>query len=428
MNILWITNIPFGKLIGLAGLIGENTGGSWLNAALNDFVGESRFSLTVVTIGRVDTIKTLTEDNITYCLLPGGFPLEYNQKKDKNIKNWQYVKDSFKPDIVHVWGTEFSHGYLALKVMQGIPSVVYIQGLLESISRYYLAGMSEKELKRNITFRDILKLDWLKRAQTKCEVRSLIEAEIINISGNVIVENRWCASHCLNINNKCNIYKCELNIKEDFFKIKWAKENTEPYTIMCNAAGYSIKGLHILLKALSRVVQKYPKTKLFIPGDIIILKKSLLERIKEDGYTQFIKKLIIKFNLEKNIVFLGRLSSENMAKHMSTTNVFVMPSSIENHSSTLIEAMIVGAPCVASYVGGIPEYVTHKENGLLYRFEEYEMLAEHIIDLFTDLDYAAKLGSNARNSMWLARSSVDLKEKLISIYNKIINTKNELIT
>ena len=59
------------------------------------------------------------------------------------------------------------------------------------------------------------------------------------------------------------------------------------------------------------------------------------------------------------------------AQEMETANVFVMPSSIENHSSTLIEAMIVGVPCVASDVGGISELITHGKTGFLYRFEEY---------------------------------------------------------
>lgn len=391
MNVLWITNIPFGKLMGLAGQTGINTSGSWLDAALDDFAGDSRFHLTVVTVGRVKTVKTLTERNLTYCLLPGGLPSEYNHLKNSNIKHWEYVGKIFKPDIIHVWGTECTHGYLALKSMRDIPSVVYIQGLLESISRYYLAGMSKKELINNVTFRDIIKFDWITRSQKNYEKKSIVEAEIIKIAKNVIVENKWCLSHCKNIFQECNVYKCALNIKDVFFTIKWKTENIQPFTIMSNAAGYPIKGLHILIKALSRVVLKFPEAKLLIPGERSPFEKNYLERIKENGYAKFIRTLIKQYGLEKNIIFLGPLSSEQMAKQMSTTNVFVVPSSIENHSSTLIEAMMVGAPCVASYVGGIPEYVKHQENGLLYRFEEYEMLAEHICEVFSDIHYATKL-------------------------------------
>ena len=165
MNVLWICNIPFGKLRNLAGLTEGNTSGSWLSAALSDFVDDSSFNLIVVTVGRVRKMKVLIEKNITYCLLPGGYPSEYNYKKESNKKIWMNIKNKYNPDIIHVWGTEFTHGYVALKSMPEIPSVIYIQGLLESICRYYLAGMTKKELLKSITFRDIIKFDWITRKQ-----------------------------------------------------------------------------------------------------------------------------------------------------------------------------------------------------------------------------------------------------------------------
>jgi L-malate glycosyltransferase len=420
MNILWISNIPFGKLLDLAGIIGENTSGSWLNAALSGFVGDSKYNLTVVTVGRVKSIRSIVENNITYCLLPGGYPSEYNYKKKSNEKYWQNIKEKYKPDIVHVWGTEFTHGYLAIKLMLDIPSVIYAQGLLESISRYYLAGITKSELIKSITIRDLIKFNWITRQQKDYFKRSYIEAEMIRSSGNVIVENAWCSSHCLDIIYSCKIYKCALSIRNEFFELKWVKEKIDPFTIMCNAAGYPVKGLHILIKALNRVVKKYPTTKLYIPGEKSPFGKSIFQKIKENGYTKFIRTLIEDLKLENNIIFMGRLSPKQMAEQMAKSNVFVMPSSIENHSSTLIEAMLVGVPCIASYVGGVPEYLKHQENGLLYRFEEHEMLAEYIKQMFDNLDVASKLGNNASAFTRSTRSSEDIKGNLISIYDSVI--------
>ncbi len=420
MNLLWITNIPFGMLINLVGIKGGNTGGSWLNAALDDFIGDYEFNLIVVTVGRVKSIKVATDKNITYCLLPGGFPFEYDYKNKKNSNNWLYIKEKYNPDIIHVWGTEFTHGYLAMKLMPEIPSVIYMQGLLESIYRYYFAGMTKKELLIGITFRDIIKFDWIARQRDKLHERLYIEAEMIKESGNLIVENNWCSSHCLNIYSKSNLYKCRLNIRSDFFERRWVKENVEPLTIMSNAAGYPAKGLHVLIKAVGVVVNDYPSVKLMIPGETSPFDGGLMKRVKEGGYTKYIKTLIKDLGLERNVIFLGNLSAEGMAKQMAVSNVFVMPSCIENHSSTLIEAMIVGAPCIASYVGGVPEYVEHENNGLLYRFEEYEMLAFYIRKIFSDSEYAAVLGRNASSFMRDSRSSIDIKEKLISIYKDIL--------
>lgn len=420
MKILWVVNIPFGEMMTMVGSKKQNTSGSWLNAALDGFIGKDDVSLMIVTSGRVKVMKEIKQKNITYCIIPGGYPSEYEYKNKKNKFYWDKIKNNYKPDIITIWGTEFTHGYLALKVLKDIPSVIYIQGLLESISRYYLSGMSIKEILDNITIRDIIKLDWITKAQKSYYRRSRIEAEMIRLSGNVIVENNWCSSHCYQINSFCKVYRCKLDIRSEFFEKKWEKENIQRYTIMSNAAGYPIKGLHILIKALRIVVNEYPKAMLLVPGEGQLIKNNILKKIKESGYSRYIRRLIISLGLQNNVSFMGAKSSEEMADSMSKSNVVVIPSSIENHSSTLIEAMIVGAPCVASYVGGIPEYVKHEYNGLLYRFEEYEILAFHIKKIFSDIDYATNLGNNACQSMRESRSSDNINSELMSIYKDII--------
>lgn len=421
MRILWITNILFGKFSALTGRENGDTSGPWLNASLDAFAGDKEYEIIVATIGNTHKIKTLVEDNITYCLMPGGSVAKYNSTSAHNRRAWEVLKNTYKPDLIQVWGTEFIHGYLALQVMQGIPSVIYMQGVMSQIARYYLSGMSDKELRSSITLRDIIKRDWIKQTQRKYYRRSLIEAEMINKSGNVIVENDWCSVHCKAVAANCVSFKSKLIIKADFFKQTWDVSQIEPYTIMSNAAGYPIKGLHILLKAFALVVPKYPYAKLYIPGESSPFEKSMLEALKVNGYTKFVKTIIQNLGLRNNVLFIGRLNSEKMAERMAKSNVFVMASSIENHSSSLIEAMIVGTPCISSYVGGVPEYVEHNKNGLLYRFEEYEVLAACILKIFGNPKFAAEIASNASSNIRHSRNAVNLKNELTTIYRQIVS-------
>jgi L-malate glycosyltransferase len=420
MRVLWIANIPFGKLSGLAGLKGGNTSGSWLNASLDVFAGDREYEIIVTTIGNTDKIRTLVDDNITYCLLPGKSVADYDYASPNNRQIWEVIRDTYKPDLVHVWGTEYAHGYLALLVMRGIPSVIYMQGVLSQIARYYLSGLSEEELRYSITFRDVIKRDWIRRTQRHFRNKSQIEADMIRLSGNVIVENEWCGVHCKAIAPDCVSFKSKLNIREDFFRQKWDVGQIEPYSIMSNAAGYPIKGLHMLLKAFGLVVRRYPQARLYIPGENSPFKTSLLGTLKLRGYTKLIKTIIQDLDIMDNVQFLGRISSEKMAERMAKSNVFVMPSSIENHSSTLIEAMIVGAPCISSYVGGVPEYVEHNSNGLLYRFEEYEVLAAYILKVFGDPEFAVRIASRASHDMRESRNAANLKNELTTIYRQIV--------
>lgn len=421
MRILWVTNISFGKLSELAGQR-SNTSGSWLNASLDTFIGDKEYEIIVATIGNTDQIKTLVEDNITYCLLPGRSVAKYNHTSPTNKQAWEEIKKTYKPDLIQIWGTEFTHGYLALQVMRDTPSVIYMQGVKSQIARYYLSGMSDKELRCSITLRDIIKRDWIKQAQRNNYRQSLIEAEMIKQARNVIVENQWCSIQCKAVAPDCISFKSKLNIKDEFFKQHWDINQIEPYSIMSNAARSSpIKGLHILLKAFGRVVQKYPAAKLYVPGARSPFEKTTIETLKQNGYTKFIKTIILNAGLKDNVRFLGRLDSEQMAEQMAKSNIFVMPSSIENHSSTLIEAMIVGVPCIASYVGGVPEYLQHNRNGLLYRFEEYEVLAAHILTLFDNPQFAAEIASKAGSDMRQSRNAVNLKNELATIYRQILS-------
>lgn len=423
MKILWVSNIPFGPLCELAGQSKSNSG-SWLDAAFDALSNDAEIELTIVTVSRIREIRMKKEGRHSFYVLPGGHPSEYIPELNSNRKNWEYLKKECQADLIQIWGTEYRHGYLALQVMEDIPAVIYMQGVMSQIANHYLSGISEKELRKFITVRDVLKWDWIKKQKARFEKGAFFEAKMIQIAGNVIVENDWCAAHCAAITPNIKVFKSKLSIKNEFYNHEWDEKNMVPFTMMSNAGGYPIKGLHILLKALSLIVKKYPGSKLLIPGEKSPFSKTFIERCKINGYTKYVIFLIEKLDLKNNIVFLGNLSATQMATQMANSNVFVMPSSIENHSSTLIEAMIVGVPCVSSYVGGVSEYMSHNVNGLIYRFEEPEILAAQIDKFFGDKSFAAKIGSNAKSNMRAARNSDNLQDELIEIYKQILNRKN----
>jgi len=418
MKVLWIVNFPFGPLCDLAG-INQFSSGNWLGAAFEALAEEEELEISVATVSRVKELKVRKEGKHSFYVLPGGLASEYDHQSLKNSIYWEQIKMECQPDLIQIWGTEYSHGYLALQVMKEIPSVIYMQGLMSQIARHYLSGISNSELRSFITLRDILKWDWVKQQQLKFYRSSLIEAKMLQIAGNVIVENEWCESHCKSI-APCTVYKSQLSIKEEFYNHDWSLSTMRPYTLMSNAGGYPVKGLHILLKALSLIKKKYPNVTLLIPGELSPFEKTFSQRLLTGGYSKFLMRIILDYNLKDNIVFLGKLSAEEMAAEMAKCNVFVMPSSIENHSSTLIEAMIVGVPCVSSYVGGIPEYLTHNVNGLVYRFEEQEILSAHIIKLFQNPSFAEKIALNARTGMRNSRQSSNLKEELLTVYKNVV--------
>ena len=425
MKVLWIVNIPFGPMMELVGLKGDNPSGSWLNAALNEFIGDPSIEVCVATTWKGSQFCYTTRNNVSYCILPGGPPARYNSQSSKNAKLWATLRDRFSPDVIHVWGTEFRHGYHAMCVMKEVPAIIYMQGLLDSIARYYVSGLSRKEQLLCRGLRELLTVNPIEKVRQQYEKRAKCESLMIARAKNVIVENDWCAAHCSAIAEDCQIFRSKLPVREEFYHCEWSLSRMQPFSIMCNTSGYPIKGLHMLIKALSLIVKKYPNVVLKIPGDSFTSAKGLLGKIRARmGYSRLIRYLINHYGLCGNVKFLGCVPTSQMfAQEMETANVFVMPSSIENHSSTLIEAMIVGVPCVASDVGGISELITHGKTGFLYRFEEYELLAHYVAQIFSDRELAAKIGPQAMTEMRRQRQSEGIKTEFLAFYEQVMKKK-----
>lgn len=425
MRVLWITNIPIAEHRKMLGLPLSQSGG-WIEAAYSSIKEHDDIVLGVATTYGVDKLMTSLEGHNHFYVLP----CEGDRSKDisdlpRNQVVWKSVIEEFKPEIIQLWGTEFSHGLCALKVAKDIPSVVYIQGVMKELYHHFFDGMTTFERLRSTTLRSLIKREDYWSSRKKYEKRVQIERSIIEHSKNIIVENDWCASQYRAIAPGCNVFKSLLPVNNVFKQYQWTPEAMMPHTIFTTAGTNTIKGHHILLKALAIIKKSYPDVKVYEPGENYYFEKSFRRRLMRDSYINHLLRLEKRLGLEGSVVRLGRLIPEQMAEWMQKCNVFVMPSVIENHSSTLIEAMMVGAPCVSAYVGGISDYFVDGENGFFYRSEEPEMLAYRVMELFSSIDKCSALSAAAKEKTIVARSSLDISNDFKNIYSVVVqrNTK-----
>ncbi len=96
----------------------------------------------------------------------------------------------------------------------------------------------------------------------------------------------------------------------------------------------------------------------------------------------------------ENVHFCGHV--ENVLPYLSAFNVFAFPSRYEGLGSTLIDAMQLGKPIVASDVGGIPDLIRDGENGLLIPPNDPRALTDALLRLYQNPALAAQLGEQAR--------------------------------
>lgn len=378
--------------------------------------------LGVVTIYKGAEIKKDRDASHTFYLIPSKEHLpEYDSSSSYNQNVWRWVINDFKPDLIQIWGTEFAHGLCALKVAGDIPSVVYIQGMMKELYHHSFDGMDFCERLKSTTPRSIIKHETYWSRKKRLQRQAEIEAAIITRSQNVIVESDWCAAHCLSIANGCKVFKSLLPINRDFYSFHWSADRMEPHSIFTSAGVNTIKGHHILIKALAIIKRTYPDVKVYEPGENYYYGNSFRRRIMRDSYISHILSLEKECGLEGSIIRVGRLTPKQMGEYMEKCNVFVMSSVIENHSSTLIEAMMVGVPCVTSYVGGISDYLHDGVNGYFYRSDEPEMLAYRVMELFADRDKCISISNEARESTIKARCTLmDLTQDFKTIYSAIV--------
>lgn len=421
MKALWIVNKCCGALH--EEIYGKKaTGGQWLDAMLDEAVCHSEDAIVVVNIEKDPQRIQYQKGNVTYYTLSGNPNAQYDYKSSGSVQAWKKIIDTEKPDALVIWGTEFPYALAAMQAAPELPSIVFVQGILDSIAKYYLSGLTERELKQAVSLRDLLTGTTIRQTQREYEKRAAYEREIVRRAKHIIVENQWAEAYYRKVVPAVQAHYLPISISSSFQAHTWREETMQPYTIMCSAANYPIKGLHMLLKALAIVKETYPAVRLYIPGTVLKAPTSFKSKLKQNGYDRLIRRMLAEWGLEKHVFYTGRLTADEMAQKMAEVNCFVMCSAIENHSSTLKEAMTVGTPCVASYVGGVPEYATHGENCLLYRFEDYEVLAQHICRLFAQKEERAHLSQTASKQMRQAKSESDY-EGMLRILEKVTGGK-----
>lgn len=390
MKVLWITNILFPEAISLLASDSElKASGGWMLGLADALVATQKVKLSVATVSPLVSSLTIVEGkNIVYYVIPYGKGfLKYNKSYEAF---WIEIYKRCNPDIVHIHGTEYSHGLAFLNVCPNSKTVISVQGLTSVYYNYYYSGLAKFEILRNITFRDLVRCDSLFSAKRKFKERGdSVEKRMLSQVHHIIGRTSWDKAHTWAINPNAAYYFCNETLRPEFYDgSSWNYEKCLKHSIFLSQAGYPIKGLHQVIKAMPLILREYPDTKVLIAGIDITKCESFKDRIRLTGYGKIIRRMIKKYHIEKHVEFLGPMNAEEMKQAYLRCNVFVCPSTIENSPNSLGEAQILGVPCVSSYVGGVPDMMKCEEKRL-YRFDDIEMLAYNVVNVFKDSSKAS---------------------------------------
>lgn len=415
MRVLWISNIVFPELCDKLGMVAPVVGGWMQSGAKALLAKDDSIELAVVSFYAGRQMQVFRDMPIRYYLVPER--VTKSQAYDSRVEGFlKEVSEDFKPDVVHIHGSEYGHSLAQVRACGGNNAVVSIQGLVSSYKNYYFGGITEKEIAKCRTFRDVIRRDCLVQQQQRMAERGELEKTLMKHVSHVIGRTSWDKACVWSINPYAHYHFCNETLRNGFYGGSWKYSQCNKHTIFLSQAQYPIKGLHQIIKALPLILRFYPDTQVYVAGNDFF---SNVPFWRKNGYANYIGKLMSEFGVEDNFHFLGQLSEDKMVEQYLQANVFVCPSSIENSPNSVGEAQLLGTPVVASYVGGTMDMVKDGETGFLYRFEEIPLLAKRVCELFADGDLCNQLSEQERVVAAKRHEKAANAEALINIYKEV---------
>ena len=329
------------------------------------------------------------------------------------------LKDA-KPDMIHIFGTEFPHCLAAVRAFHNPQrTLIGIQGLCGKIAKTYRAGLPENVFKQ-ASFRDVVRQDSMRQQQNKFYQRAENERQALLLTDHITGRTEFDRAETVKINPRANYYSMNETMRQEFYDGEWKAEQTERHSIFLGQGDYPLKGMHFLLEAMGRLKESYPDVKLYVAGNSIISNETARDKCRISAYGKYLLVLIQLYELQDQVIVLGKLSAEEMKEQFLRSSVFVCPSVMENSPNTIGEAMLLGVPVVASRTGGIPSMVEDGVTGLLFHNEDAEDLADSINRIWSDQALAQKLSAHERIRASRIHDGNKNYERLLEIYREIL--------
>jgi glycosyltransferase involved in cell wall biosynthesis len=143
----------------------------------------------------------------------------------------------------------------------------------------------------------------------------------------------------------------------------------------------SEKGVDTLVRAMPTVVSRH-RAELLLCG--------------RGGQGAVLRSLGAEMGIAGSIRFAGFVPDDDLPRTYRAATIFVMPSPVELQSLATLEAMASGLPVVAADAMALPELVKDGENGFLFPPGDSGALADRIVALLSDPDWAARMGRASR--------------------------------
>lgn len=393
-------------------------GGGWIESAEKEIRKIDGVELAVAFFYDGQPLK-ICQDGILYYPIPTPYHnlrekiadrirlLTHNVEKYEK-STWEYylnkfksIIDDFKPDIIHVWGSEAQFG-LVWKITD-TPVILHLQGILNPYFNAYLpANISWREYgNTNMILRKIEKRKWL------CS--SYREKEIMKGVSAVLGRTGWdrCVSHCMN--PKVRYFHVDEILRDAFYM---ARERILPKktTIITTISSAPYKGYDMVLKTAEILKNN--------------LKIDFVWKCYGDIEPRWVETFVGIKHEDVNVELCGVVDSLQLQEAEANATLYCHPSYIDNSPNSLCEAQIMSLPVVATFVGGIPSLIDNGIDGFLVPANDPYQAAYHIERLANDKELNIAMGEKARGKAMKRHDKKEISKQLLAVYCFVLGETN----
>ena len=364
MHILWLVKTVLPQAAAACGLAGaSDVSGSWLTGQLAALRPHGELRLTVAcTDARQKASLQGEQDGVSYRILPGA-------------DGFAALLQTEQPDLVHIWGTEYPEAAAMqdAAAAANLPVLISIQGVMRDCPAHLCDGVPDAYRHSGGLWHTIDKVipgELLDNMQANFDVLAQKEATVLGKARCVTGRTGFDRRAAADLAPAARYYPCNETLRPLFYTgALWhAREFGRAPVLFLPQGNYPLKNLHTVIQALPAVLAEYGDAELRIAGWPPLDKGPLLRPIIDRmfPYKLYCKRLAAQLGVTEHIRYTGPLNAAAMRQAYLEADVFLLPSGCENSPNSLGEAMLLGLPCVASAVGGIPSMLANGTEGLLY--------------------------------------------------------------
>lgn len=416
MRVLWLTCTAAGA----SKVLNQRTHDRGWIASLGELIkADNSIQLAVAFFDNHRKDFKFEYEAITYYPMPDKLATRIGQLKSRSLgKHWDTnlqatirVIEDFKPDIIHLFGTESGIGDIVGHT--NVPVIIHLQGLINPYVDNWLprgitlqAILFKSNMKELLMRRDLVSKYFIYKKIARREEHLLKRTKYF------FGRTSWDKRVLRLFNPEAKYFHCEEVLRPVFYENagKWQNNASNVLRLVSTINPETYKGLDIVLKTVE-ILKK--QTALNFEWHIVgIQHDNRVVRIMEKN----------KKNRFKNfpVVFRGVKQASEVVSELLMSNIFIHPSHSDNSPNSVCEAMMLGMPVIASYVGGIPSLIQHGTDGLLYNSNDSYDLAGMILECSQNQEYLDELAKRAAKTARERHEPAGIITSIREIYKTVL--------